>query len=263
MTFIKSVLAAGALALSASGLARADVLPPVAIYGYVTNGSQTATIQSVGTAGLSFNYSYTQGHGSVTTTFSGGAMSLTDIGVVSGASPAGLSSINDGNYYFEVSGPVGGTASVLLTAHGSTSVSFYSGWALVGVYVSAIDDGSTALFSSCSVGAGLGPPQAANACGDHSRQPSFTGQVEFTVPVGVQESVSITSGAANGYTAGAYQVSFDPMITFAPDFNADGYAIATSPDAGVPEPGAWSLMLIGMGAVGAAMRSRRQVLAAI
>ena len=38
--------------------------------------------------------------------------------------------------------------------------------------------------------------------------------------------------------------------------------LGTSYNVGVPEPGAWALMLIGVGAVGAALRSRRRALGA-
>lgn len=83
-------------------------------------------------------------------------------------------------------------------------------------------------------------------------------------------SILIGAGGSVSSAGGSYTATLDPMASFdlSANFDFSPFTLHVSPDAvggggngGIPEPASWALMILGFGAVGASLRSRRPVAA--
>ncbi|THD50568.1 MAG: PEP-CTERM sorting domain-containing protein [Phenylobacterium sp.] len=94
---------------------------------------------------------------------------------------------------------------------------------------------------------------------------AFDGALHLLSASGAVRTLTIFIGAEEGYlTTGDAVASADPFIGVDPiGLNPDIYSIQLSDGisnalpGGVPEPGAWTLMLLGFGGLGAALRASR------
>jgi hypothetical protein len=149
---------------------------------------------------------------------------------------------------FEIVGPDSASeAPILLTASGSAS-----GTGSGGAIKSLITLGR--YFQGVCAGTEFGP------CGQSSFQGIYQAGLFYT-NVEYQVTYRITGEAGGqGVDTGAFSASLDPDISIDPTWLGDnpGYSLALSPSPPAPEPSAWVLMILGVGALGAALRNRRR-----
>jgi hypothetical protein len=179
-----------------------------------------------------------------------------------------------------VSGSIGaGTAETNLSASSALDVNFYingpfgakvpvtfmgiaTGWA-TGEGIVAGDVSVGAYHSSNTV-----EVYQYLACTNHPESSPCGGSFDKTVTVGAgivyTAYLETGGGFVNAPTAttsgpGAFSASVDPahLISIDPTFlaNHPGYSLVVN--TGAPEPGAWSMMLLGAAGLGAALRRRR------
>ena len=74
---------------------------------------------------------------------------------------------------------------------------------------------------------------------------------------GFQSNVAANSGAPRALNPGGLTGNLWAIAAGGADGNFDGFKIAQLTVSAVPEPATWAMMILGMGAVGFAMRSRR------
>ena len=156
---------------------------------------------------------------------SGGTATILDTTSGLGAEPATAPGVYGAGNYLSVEG---GTTETLDVSNPDITEIF--------VYIGSLDPGNSIFFA--------GP------------------NVTYT---GVQ--MGVVSGADNGNqgaagTNGVFEFSFYSPITSVTFTTPQNSFEIASISAGVPEPAAWALMLVGVGGIGAAMRSRRRQAAA-
>jgi len=94
---------------------------------------------------------------------------------------------------------------------------------------------------------------------------SGTLSADFSTTTDYPNFITLSDGGY-AYSHGAFTAFVDPVITIDPAFLVanPGYSLSFSPNIGgaVPEPGAWAMMLLGFGGLGAVLRNRRRAFAA-
>jgi len=155
------------------------------------------------------------------------------------------------SYFAQVNGPEG--ASALVDIVGNSTVNA-PGAAAAMEYIDLMADPSTRI--------------------QHLNDGSFEGN-DFVLPAGSLLEISLygffygdaarLANAAHGSEGATFTVSADPRIFIDPnDPNASLFSVSVSPGAGneappsdVPEPATWTLMALGVGVLGAALRAQR------
>jgi hypothetical protein len=170
------------------------------------------------------------------------------------------------DYYFEIVGPddvvVPTSVSGVLFATGSGDD--YIADAIASIYVGNVHEGPFQLGACSAFSAAVGCLSGGSVADGDSLVPFDTllslnsnTQYDFNLFT----NISVNSGSGSAY--------IDPMITIDPNFsllNPDytlllSQGVGNSPG-GVPEPATWAMMLLGIGAVGATLRTARRRLSA-
>lgn len=92
-------------------------------------------------------------------------------------------------------------------------------------------------------------------------------EVQALVTVNEVEEIELQVNGVGGDNLNlghGFSFSIDPMLSLSPDLIDQGFSLQVEPDAlpppitgGVPEPAAWTLMILGFGMAGASLRRRR------
>jgi hypothetical protein len=157
-------------------------------------------------------------------------------------------------YWFEVLGPNGVSVPIVINGSGSVSQS-------------TTTPNSVSLF----FGAPTGTIQLGTACGGSNcgsvQNSSFVVSAPETILTNTQYNIqtSLFVVAQASFGTDAQFASIDPLITFAPNFDATGFSIELSAGVGnspgaVPEPSTWAMMLLGFVGIGfMAYRSKNKL----
>jgi hypothetical protein len=150
-------------------------------------------------------------------------------------------------FYFMIEGPSTVQAPIELFASGSASE---TGDTFSGMIIADIILGHYFL-TACNGSAG-GP------CGASSFSGLFQAGMFYT-NTQYQVTYRITGRDGGEDSTGSVSATLDPDIMIDPSWLTEnpGYSLTVSPSPS-PEPGAWALMILGFGALGAALRARRR-----
>jgi hypothetical protein len=166
-------------------------------------------------------------------------------------------------YDFAIGGPAGATALVDMTSQLTASESGDGPYAVAGANITIVDTttgsppGGYTLPAVCA---------AVGASCAYGGSDAVTQQIY--VPVGdviavyLNANVDVTDGVSG--TSVTATASIDPTFTIDPTFLTanPGYTLTYGQGVlGVPEPGVWGLMLVGLGLSGLAIRTRRRLTA--
>ena len=154
-------------------------------------------------------------------------------------------------YYYEVLGPAYSVpmeiSGVLTTS--ATGANAQSNAGISATYGPNLNACSTTMMGGCLFG------YPANAS---------LNDAAYTVPTGVIAAVSLIAYGYSDDGSGGYSALADPMVQIDPAFLLDnpGFSLVFSSNitslSAVPEPAAWAMVMVGLGGLGAAMRSRRR-----
>lgn len=196
----------------------------------------------------------------------------------------GQVSVQDITHYSFQIGGAPGSVQLLVNATGNVGFSAGSQWASGSTFASfrvqqqfngpIIIDDELHLVSSAAgtfVDEINDPTHATtNATRSFTVAQNFTFLTNTIYDVTLDASMGGTVNNTAGSLSQSLFANIDPMFTVQGPFTFDvspgfgGFAVVDAPAAGpgVPEPAAWTMMLLGFGAAGAALRSRRRPLAA-
>jgi hypothetical protein len=160
------------------------------------------------------------------------------------------------SYWFQVSAATNIPISAIFNATGAATV----------------NPQYTVNSAQLTVDSSLGNLLTASACGGPivncsglSHNPSFSIATPVTIFANIQYEIqeSVYAVAQQGGAASA-TTYIDPMITFAPGFNANGLSFEFSQNVGnstsaVPEPSTWAMMILGFFGVGFMAYRRKQI----
>jgi len=202
---------------------------------------------------------------------------------LSGLASGQVSAQDITHYSFQIGGAPG-SAQVLINATGNVGFSAGSQWAAGSTFVSfrvqqqfngpvIIDDELHLVSSSAGTFVDeINDPTHAttNATQSFTVAQSFTFLTNTIYDVTLDASLGGTVNNSTGSLSQTLFANIDPMFTVSGPFTFDvspgfgGFAVvgAPGPGPGVPEPAAWTMMLLGFGGAGAVLRSRRRPLAA-
>jgi hypothetical protein len=149
-------------------------------------------------------------------------------------------------FYFEITGPSGVVPIKLIaSATSSYTGSPSSGELDAGIY----DIGPNLLACSGYAEGGCG---VSHFSGTYSAGNYATNEAYPVI-------FRITGQGGGNHSTGSITATLDPVIEIDPTWAGDhpGYSLTFS-QSSAPEPSAWALMILGTGAIGAAMRGRRR-----
>ena len=163
-------------------------------------------------------------------------------------------------YSFEIAGPDGNVPTTI-SATGSTSYGAAGGAGSEGIAILSIASTSGLLVSdtACAGNDPMTCPPAEGSTIALNQSFSLVANQYYSVYLSIAADADVYQ--SNAYTGSQASASayIDPYIVIDPGYTAD-YSLSVTPGIGnaaaAPEPPAWSLVILGFGAIGAAMRRR-------
>jgi hypothetical protein len=200
-------------------------------------------------------------------TATAGASAQSPLSVYSGVDGTPATASSSGSYQIEVIGPANAPIPVEFRSNLRTFAYAPPVTSSTPLYSTAF---GRAVFAWSQAADGAG--QSFVACDSDNIGCVASGQIVLiseTVMLDSNSAVDILLGSeAESSGHGSATASADPYFFIDPEFLSEnpGYSIIVSPgvsndplpSGGVPEPSAWTLALLGVGAIGGAMRSRRK-----
>lgn len=252
---MKAALAASFLAVAALPLQSQAVAiaPPLAVVVGVGNAATSPTTSDV--YGPALDTITRTGINIFGDAFTNTASSRLEAGnpTVEASGTAGASAQAALVFSFRVDGPDGELVPILLTGTVSVSVT-----GPAGVYAEAFisrSDGFLPVDPMLFACAGMAPNP--DCVADTLTK---TGTLSWSVPANVEQTVYLHAIVdASGARSGTVHAMADPTIVVDPAFAHAGlYSVTYSPGVtpAVPEPRAWALVALGLGAIGAMRRFR-------
>jgi hypothetical protein len=207
---------------------------------FQTSPGTVSGTTSVPGEGVAYSYA--------TLAYSLGAVTGSVNGTTTGGNPPTAGASSEATVYYEVSGPPNTTALVdfFAASTGADAPSASGPDAFADVQA----EWSGGQFYACA-----GSGAALASCSGQGS--SFSGTQSYYLSTNTPYDYQTIVTGYSTLGAGSFSAGLDPMIGIDPTWAAEnpGYSLLVSPNVGaVPEPEGWAMMLVGFGAIGAAMR---------